>query len=105
MNKRETGGKPTPKPTPKPRSSASDNKNVNPIYGPIAQTEPNRRAWVEYMDGVASGSYETDHQRVKNIQDGARAAVKYGVSKTYKDGVSKARANLDDMLKPHRKKK
>jgi hypothetical protein len=97
MIKRESGSK--------ARSSANDNANVNPINGPIAQSKPNRQAWSGIMDAIASGSFETNNQRVKNIQEGARAAVKYGVSKTYKDGVSKSKANLDGMLKPYRKKK
>lgn len=99
--------KPKPKPAPSPRTTAGDNRNVNPINGPIAASakKPDRAAWSGVMDAIAEGDFSTNYQRVKNIQEGAKAAVKYGVSKNYKDGVSKAKANLDSMLKPYRSKK
>jgi hypothetical protein len=92
---------------PKPRVTAGDNTYVNPINGPIAKSDkkPDRGAWSEAMDGIAEGDFTTPASRIKNIQAGAKAAVKFGVSKDLKDGVSKSKANLDSMLKPYRSKK
>jgi len=92
---------------PKPRKDAGDNRNVNPINGPIAGSakKVDRAAWSGVMDAIAEGDFSTPNERKKNVVEGARAALKYGVSKTYKDGVSKSTANLDGMLKQGRSKK
>jgi hypothetical protein len=104
MNKNEDGGKPKPG---KPRTTAGDNTHVNPINGPIAVSapKPNRAAWSGVMDAIAEGDFTTPASRIKNIQEGAYAAMKYGVSKDLKGAVSKSKANLDSMLKPYRSKK
>ena len=41
MNKDEDGGKKDDSGIKKPRRDAGDNSNVNPIFGPIAQTTKN----------------------------------------------------------------
>lgn len=105
-----SGTKPKPKPSPGPsagpkvRTSANDNSSVNPVFGKIAQSKPDWESWNSAMDAIAEGDFDTHASRLKAIQDGAKAALKYGIAKNMKDAVARSQGNLrQDVLKPKKK--